>query len=196
MPLLNLLKIYGADIAQALEAGERPLAVGLYRGPHNPDTRGFELADSELSPGEQRFLQEHGRRLPDSDKAIELGQINGHVWQRLISGSAGWGSPTSYAGRMWRAGTALHRSSTVHWVVTDRRFLLMVGPRPGSDGPWSIGFEVPRSAVRSARRRFKLLFAWGQVEVTFVDDSMVAILAGMLDVRLANRLISALTGPR
>lgn len=190
--MLNYLKIYGDDIAQALEAGERPLAMGLYREPHNADARGFELLDSELSPGEQRFLAEHGRRLPDSDKAIELGQINGHVWQRLISGRAGWGSPTSYAGRLWRAGTALQRSGTVHWLVTDRRLVLVVGPRPGSDGPWSVGFAVSRSAVRSARRRFKLLFAWGQVEVTFVDDSMVAILAGMLDVSLANRLIRAL----
>jgi hypothetical protein len=57
-----------------------------------------------------------------------------------------------------------------------------------------MGFAVPRSAVRSARRHFKILFGWGQVEVTFVDGSMLAILAGLVDVGLANQMIHALTG--
>jgi hypothetical protein len=111
-----------------------------------------------------------------------------------MSGSAGSGAANSYAGLIWRAGKAME-PGTVHWVVTDQRFLLMKRPATGTQGPWTIGFAVPRSAVRSARRHFKLLFGWGQVEVTFADGSMLAILAGLLDVGIANQLIRALTGP-
>jgi hypothetical protein len=192
VPLLNHVKINGPEIAKVLEPGERLLALGIYRGPLNPDTRGLERTDDELSPFEQRYVQEHGHRLPESDKVFEAGQFNTDMFNEALSGSAGAGTAKSYAGLMWRAGQAM-QPGIVHWVVTDRRFLLMRRPSAGAKGPWSIGFAVPRSAVRSARRHFKLLFGWGQVEVTFVDGSMLAILAGMLDVGIANQLIRALT---
>jgi hypothetical protein len=185
------MKINGPEIAKVLEPGERLLALGIYRGPHNPDTRGLERTDDELSPFEQRFVQEHGHRLPESEKVFEGGQFNTEMFNLLLSGRAGLGGANSYAGLMWRAGKAME-PGMVEWVVTDRRLLLMKRPQIGATGPWSIGFAVPRSAVRSARRHFKLLFGWGQVEVSFVDGSMLAILAGMLDVGIANQLIRAL----
>ena len=194
MPLLNHVKINGPEIAKVLGPGERLLALGIYRGPHNPDTRGLERTGDELSPFEQRYVQEHGHRLPEQDKVFEAGQFNTEMFNNLMSGSAGSGAAGSYAGLLWRAGKAME-PGIVHWVVTDRRFLLMRRPPAGAKGPWSIGFAVPRAAVRSARRHFKLLFGWGQVEVTFVDGSMLAILAGMLDVGIANQLIRALTQP-
>jgi hypothetical protein len=166
VPLLNHVKIHGPDIAKVLEPGERLVALGIYRGPHHPDTRGLDPQ-------------------PGQDKLFELGQFNTQIFNRLLSGSAGSGGPDSYAGTMWRAGTAMG-PGIVHWAVTDRRFLLL-------RRPWTIGFALPLSAVRSARRRFQPLFGWGQVEVTFADGSMLAILAGLLDVGLANRLIRALT---
>jgi hypothetical protein len=192
VPLLNHVKINGPEIAKVLEPGEQLLALGIYRGPLNPDERGLERSDDELSGFEQRYVQEHGHRLPESDKVFEAGQFNTDRFNEALSGSAGTGAVDSYAGRMWRAGAAMG-PGIVHWVVTDQRFLLMRRPSAGAKGPWSIGFAIPRSAVRSARRRFKLLFGWGQVEVTFVDGSVLAILAGLLDVGLANQLIRALT---
>lgn len=192
MPLLNYVKINGPEIAKVLQPSERLLALGIYRGPHNPDTRGLARTDDELSAFEQRYAQEQGHRLPASDKVFEAGQFNTEIFNDLLSGSAGSGAANSYAGLMWRAGKAM-QPGIVHWVVTDRRFLLMRRPQAGAKGPWSIGFAVPRSAVRSARRHFKVLFGWGQAEVTFVDGSMLAILAGMVDVGLANQLIRALT---
>jgi hypothetical protein len=194
VPLLNYVKINGPEIAKVLAPGERLLALGIYRGPLNPDVRGLERTDDELSPFEQRYVQEHGHRLPQSDKVFEAGQFNTEMFNQLLSGSAGSGAANSYAGLVWRAGKAM-QPGIVHWVVTDRRLLLMRRPQAGAKGPWSIGFAVPRSAVRSARRRFRLLFGWGQVELTFVDGSMLAILAGMLDVGLANQLVRALTSP-
>lgn len=193
MPLLNHVRINGPEIAKSLEPGERLLALGLYRGPLNPDTRGLERTEGELSPFEQRYVREHGHRLPESGRVFEAGQFNTEMFNNLMSGSAGAGAANSYAGLMWRAGKAMG-PGIVHWVVTDRRFLLMQRPPAGSKGPWTMGFAVPRGAVRSARRRFKILFGWGQVEVTFVDGSMLAILAGLVDVGLANQMIRALTG--
>ena len=192
MPLLNHVKINGPEIAKVLAPGERLLALGIYRGPLNPDTRGLERTDDELSGFEQRYVREHGHRLPQSDKTFELGQFNTDNFNNLMSGSAGSGAAGSYAGLMWRAGRSME-PATVHWVVTDRRFLLMKRPEAGAQGLWSIGFAVPRSVVRSARRHAKVLFGWGQVEVTFVDGSMLAILAGMLDVGIANQMVRALT---
>jgi hypothetical protein len=194
VPLLNHLKINGPEIAKVLAADERPLALGIYRGPLHPDTRGLERADDELSPFEQAFQREHGHRLPPPDKVFEAGQLNTEIFNGLLSGSAGSGAANSYAGLLWRAGKAME-PGIVHWVVTDRRFLLMRRPEAGATGPWSIGFAVPRSVVRSARRHFRPLFGWGQVEVTFVDGSMLAVLAGMLDVGLANQLVRALAEP-
>jgi hypothetical protein len=193
VPLLNHVKINGPEIAKVLEPGERLLALGIYRGPLNPDTRGLERTDDELSRFEQGYVQEHGHRLPESDKVFEAGQFNTDMFNRLMSGSAGAGAADSYAGLLWRAGKAMG-PGIVHWVVTDRRLLLMRRPPAGSKGPWTMGFAVPRSAVRSARRHFKILFGWGQVEVTFVDGSTLAILAGLVDVGLANQMIHALTG--
>jgi hypothetical protein len=193
VPLHNHVKINGPEIAKVLEPGERLLALGIYRGPLNPDTRGLERADDELSEFEQRHLREHGERLPRSDKVFELGQFNTDMFNNLMSGTAGSGAADSYAGLMWRAGKAMG-PGIVHWAVTDRRFLLIQRPPAGTSGPWTIGFAVPRAAVRSARRHFKILFGWGQVEVTFADGSMLAILAGLIDVGLANQMIRALTG--
>lgn len=192
MPLINHLKIDGPEIAKVLEPGEQPLALGIYRGPLNPDTRGLERTGDELSPFERRYVQEHGERLPESGRVFEAGQFNTDIFNNVMSGSAGSGAAGSYAGLLWRAGKAME-PGIVHWVVTDRRFLLMKRPPAGSPGPWVIGCAVPRAAVRSARRRFKLLFGWGQVEITFVDGSMLAVLAGLVDVGLANQMIGALT---
>jgi hypothetical protein len=191
VPILNHVKINGPEIAKVLEPDERLLALGIYRGPLNPDTRGLERTDDELSKFEQKYMQEHGHRLPVSDKVFELGQFNTDKFNNLLSGTAGSGAANSYAGLMWRAGRAMG-PGIVHWAVTDRRFLLIQRPPAGEKGPWRIGFAVPRQAVRSARRHVKILFGWGQVEVTFADGSMLAILAGLLDVGLANQMIRAL----
>ncbi len=191
MPLLNHVKINGPELAKVLDPGERPLAMGIYRGPHNPDTRALDKAGGELSTFEQRYVEEHGHRLPEQDRVFEAGQFNTEMFNNLMSGSAGSGAVNSYAGLMWRAGQALG-PGIVHWVVTDRRFLLMKRPSAGAKGPWTIGFAVPREAVRGAKRHVKVLFGWGQVEVTFVDGSMLAILAGLLDTGIAKQLINAL----
>jgi hypothetical protein len=198
VPLFNSVKLFAEDVAKSLEPGERVLAMGTYHEPLNGDESRFELADGELRGVAKRFREQTGRRLSTDDRFFQGVDwrgvhINPDRLRRAYSGLAGHGSPSSIAGRMWRAGKAPGRSSP-DWAVTDRRLLLLeheVAVHP----TYEITFAVPRTVVRSAVRRGKLFFQWGRVEITFTDDSMIAFNAALLDIGAARDLVRALTGP-
>jgi hypothetical protein len=195
VPLFNQVKLFGDDVAKVLEPGERLLALGAFHEPLNGDDSKLELEDHELSPLQQRFLREHGHRLPNSDKFIQgvdwLGvHVNSDRIRRAFSGLSGVGSPPSIAGRMWRASKD---GSGVEWAVTDRRLLLLKSDT-AVNRTYTVLFSVPRSLIASAARRGKLLFQWGRVEVSFTDGSMLAWNAALLDVSAARALVAALSG--
>jgi hypothetical protein len=196
VPLFNKVKIYGDVVAKVLEPGERLLALGTFHELLNGDDSKLERADHELSPLQQRYLREHGHRIPTSDRFFQgvdwLGvHVNSDRIDRALSGLCGVGAPDSIAGRMWRASKD---ASGVEWAVTDRRLLLLASDM-ALDTTYTIVFSVPRSSIASAARRGKLLFQWGRVEVTFTDGSMLAWNAALLDVSAARTLVAALSGP-
>jgi hypothetical protein len=195
VPLFNQVKLFGDDVAKVLEPGERLLALGAFHELLNGDDSKLELEDHELSPLQQRFLWEHGRRLSTSDKffqGVDWGgiHINPDRLRRAFSGLSGVGSPDSIAGRMWRASKD---ASGVEWAVTDRRLLLLTSDT-AVNKTYTILFSVSRSLIASAARRGKLLFQWGRVEVSFTDGSMLAWNAALLDLSAARALVAALSG--
>jgi hypothetical protein len=197
VPLFNQVKLFGDDVAKVLNPGERLLALGAYHEPLNGDDSKLELEDHELSPLAQRFLREHGHRLPTSDGFFQGVDWHGvHVnpdrIRRALSGSSGAGAPRSSAGRMWRA--TKNAGGMIEWAVTDQRLLILKGDT-ALHRTYTIMFAVPRSEIRSAVRRGKLLFQWGRVEVTFTDDSMLAFNAALLDIGSARQLVAALSRP-
>jgi hypothetical protein len=200
VPLVNHVKIDGPDIAKVLEPGEQLRALGSYRRPLNGDSSALELADDELTGVEKRFLTETGERVPPTDKLF-LGvdwtgvHLNSDRINRFLFGRDGSGAVESIAGRMWRAGRA-PTGKMRHWAVTDRRLLLLLQTIGTVPSVWEVEFAVPLASVRSARRRGKLLFEWGLVEITFVDGSTLGVLAGIVDVALAGQLVRALTNKK
>ena len=198
MPLFNSVKLYGEDVARSLEPGERLLGLGTYHDPLNGDESRLHLADHELRGVAKRFRDDTGRHLPTDDRllqGVDWGgvHINPDRLRRAWSGLAGQGAPESIAGRMWRA-TKAPGKGTLDWAVTDRR-LLVLEHEAAVHPTYRIKFAVPRAEIRSACRRGKLFFQWGRVEITFVDDSMIAFNAALLDVGAARQLVRALTGP-
>jgi hypothetical protein len=194
VPLFDGVKVYGEAVSTVLAPGERLLAIGGFHTLLNGDESKLERRDHELTKVEQRFLREHGRRMPSSDRWFQgvdwTGiHVNSDRFERLLSGLVGIGAVDSYAGRLWRS--TKQSRGLLQWAVTDRRFLVL-DSTPSND--YSIPFSVDRADVRSARRRGKLLFQWGRVELRFVDGSMFSFLAAMLDVVAARNLVRALSG--
>jgi hypothetical protein len=199
MPLINYVKVYGAEVAKVLDAGERLLDMGRYREPLIGDESRLLRTPEELSPGVRRLVQKHGPLPERSDKLVEgfdplMGglQVNPRRIDRFMGGISGEGGPASLAGRLWRAPRS-HPGST-YYAVTDRRLLLLAASGPGA-ADYRIIFEAPRAAVVSAARRGKLLFQRGRVEVAFTDGSMKAWTPGLLSSARARSLVAALSRP-
>lgn len=192
MPLLNAVKIYRSDFVPLLRGEERLLWLGFYREPMLGVDSRMEPTYAEMTANEQDHFDRTGRRLPRSERFFQgFDWLNGvHVdgnWiYRVLFGVVGSGAVDSIAVRMWRVAKGDY--STNHWAVTSERLLLM----KHESQTWEIMFEVPRSSVRSVRRRFKPLFGWGIVQVTFDDGSMIVNTAGMLDLVAARQLARAL----
>jgi hypothetical protein len=198
MPLVNYVKLYGADVATVLEPGERLIDMGPYREPLIGDESRLERTVAELTPRMRQYVEKRGP-LPRSDRFIEgfdpfQGglQVNPNRIDRWMGGISGEGAPGSLAGRLWR--TAKSYGGEMAYAVTDRRLLVLAEDKPDK-GSYEILFEVPRAAVASATRRGKLLFQRGRVEVRFTDGSMKAWTPGFVSAARGRSLVSALTGP-
>jgi hypothetical protein len=202
MPLINYVRLYGAEVAHVLEVGERLLDMGPYREPLIGDESRLLRTPDELSPRLRRLVEERGP-LPDrserSDRFIEgfdplMGglQVNPRRIDRLMGGISGEGGSGSVAGKLWRAPRS-HAGST-YYAVTDRRLLLLATSKPSATD-YRIIFDTPRNSVTSAARCGKLLFQRGRVEVRFTDGSMKAWTPGMVSAARARSLVAALSGP-
>jgi hypothetical protein len=202
MPLINYVRLYGSEVAQVLDTGERLLDMGPYREPLIGDEGRLLRTPDELGPKLRRLIEERGplpERSKRSDRFIEgfdplMGglQVNPRHIDRLMGGISGEGGPRSVAGRLWRAPRS-HTGST-YYAVTDRRLLLVAASKPGATD-YRVIFETPRDSVTSAARQGKLLFQRGRVEVRFADGSMKAWTPGMVSAARARSLVAALAGP-
>jgi hypothetical protein len=196
MPLIDYVKLYGSDVARVLAQGEGLVDVGPYREPLAGDESRLERTIDELNPLARGLARRRGPQPPRPDRLVEGFdpldglQVNPHRLDRLLGGLSGAGSPESMAGRLWRAARA--STGGTYYAVTDRRLLLLADRRPGA-GDYGILFELPRSAVVSARRRGKVLLQWGRVEVSFSDGSMKAWTPGMVSTGRARSLVAALS---
>jgi hypothetical protein len=201
MPLINYLKVSGPSVRKVLEPDERLIDLGLYLDMFGDDSRLARRVD-ELPARMRRYVEENGSPPPRSDQWIEgfdirLGglQVNQNRIARFLGGLTGEGAADSIAGLWWRATT----NSTEHWDhieygVTDRRLLLLTHKSSVDEiDPYKILYSVPRSQVVSARRKAKLLFQWGRVEVRFTDGSMIAWCTGMLSSARARSLVATLS---
>jgi hypothetical protein len=205
VPLFDQVRLYGDDVAKVLAADGHLLALGDCHAPLNDDESHSGLEDHELSPLEQRFLREQGRRLPKSDNLFQgidwTGvHVNPDRIRRALSGSSGSGSPDSIAGRMWRA-IKSSRRGIAEWAVTDQRLLVLTGDT-AVHKTYTVVFSVPPFQIKSATGRGKLLFHWGRVEIIVTDDSMLAfnaalldIVAALLGIVAACQLVAALSDP-
>jgi hypothetical protein len=201
MPLINYVKLYGADVAKVLQSDEQLIDMGLYREPLIGDESRLERAVDELSPRMRRYVKERGPLPPRSDKFFQgfdlfRGgvQVNPDRINRLMGGISGEGGTDSMAGRLWLAANSRDRGGSTYYAVTERRLLLLTEAKINS-GDYQILFELPRSAVASVARKGKLLFQRGRVEVRFTDGSMKAWTPGMLSAARARSLVAALSGP-
>jgi hypothetical protein len=198
MPLINYVKMYGADVAKVLKPDERLVDMGPYREPLIGDESRLERTFDELSPRMREHVEKRGS-LPASDKFVQgfdplAGglQVNPSRIDRWLGGISGEGGVSSIAGQLWRAADKYDGDTS--YAVTDQRLLLLGEAKLGS-GDYRIIFELPRTAVASAARKGKLLFQRGRVEVRFTDRSMKAWTPGMVFAARARSLVAALTGP-
>jgi hypothetical protein len=196
MPLINYVKLYGAEVAKVLDRDERLIEMGLYREPLLGDESRLERTTDELSGGPRGPVDERDRS-GGTDKFVQgfdplAGglQVNPRRIDRALGGLSGVGGAASLAGRMWRAGR--HHDGSAYYAVTERRLLLLGTTRPGA-GDYHILVEVPRAEVASAARRGKLLFQRGRVEVRFTDGSMKAWTTATLSTGRARSLVAALS---
>jgi hypothetical protein len=183
VPLFNSVKVYGKDVAPVLETGERLLAMGMVHTHWSGDTSSLESEGGNPDrPGSSRGLVE----------GVDWTgvQYNQDRVNRLVAGSSGAGAADSWGGRMWSAIRARSEKANVEWAVTDRRLLLLDNDR-GNPPTFAVHFAVPRAVIRGARRRGKVLFQWGRVEVSFVDGSRVALVLAILDISAAKAFVRA-----
>jgi hypothetical protein len=202
MPLLDYVKIYGPDVAKLLDVHERLLAMAGYSEPLIGDESRLGRTVDELTPRMRRHIDKHGPPPPD-DKFVQgfdplMGGVlvNYNRIDRFMGGISGEGGPESVAGRFWRA--MKRPSDGLEYIaVTGRRLLVLSmatsGEATSGDQQFRIVFEVPRSAVASARRAGKLLLQRGRVEVRFTDGSMKAFTTAMLSTARARSLVAALS---
>lgn len=196
MPIFNLVKVYGEDVAKVLEPGERLLAMGYFHTNWGGDTSRMDLADHELRPWEQRVLRETGQRPSRSTKFVEdvdwMGvHVNRIYFDRWLYGSIGHGAIDSHGGRLWRVIRDSKRRD-LDWIVTDRR-LAFLHQGQEIDPDFKIVYSVPRSVISHVKRRGKLFFQWGRCELHFIDGSMCVMLVAVLDVIAARILVRALS---
>jgi hypothetical protein len=195
MPLINYLKLYGTDVAKALEQDERLIEMGLYREPLLGDESRLERTTDELTGGPRGSVDDHGApgttdRFVQGFDPLRGGlQVNPRRIDRALGGVSGVGTAGSFACRLWWA--ARHHDGSTYYAVTERRLLLLGTTRAGA-GDYQILLAVPRAQVASAARRGKLLFQRGRVEVAFTDGSMKAWTTAMLSTGRARSLVAAL----
>src|SRR4051812_37094471 len=108
MPLIDYLRLYGADVAKLLDHGEQLLDMGLYREPLIGDESKLGRTVDELSPRlRERVERRGGQPAAGSDRFVQgfdllSGgvQVNPHRIDRLFGGVSGVGAPGSIAGRL------------------------------------------------------------------------------------------------
>jgi hypothetical protein len=198
MPLIDLVKLNGPDVARLLGRNERLLDMAAYSEPLIGDESRLARTVDELGPRMRDHVDKHGSVPPPSNSPVAgvdplSGiQVNHEYIPRLMGGVAGEGAPGSMAGRMWRAVTSV-KGGALYCAVTNQR-LLVVAHDLASD-KFAIIFDVPRSAVQSAIRKGKLLLQRGRVELRFTDGSMKAFTTGMLSTARARSLVATLSQP-
>jgi hypothetical protein len=130
-------------------------AVRSKRGRINP-----RPAPARAGPRLRRLT----RIVPGLRTGAEGVQYNQDRVNWIMAGSSGAGRRVpgvTGCGRRSRLG----RSRATSRAATDQRLLLLAKER-GDQPTFGLHFAVPRSAVRAVRRRSKILFQWGRVEVT------------------------------
>jgi hypothetical protein len=198
MPLIDFVKLNGPDVARLLGRNERLLDMAAYSEPLIADESRLARTVDELGPRMRAHVDKRGWAPPPSHGPIggidplSGVQVNHEYIPRLMGGVAGAGAPDSMAGRMWRAVKKVG-GGALYCAVTDQR-LLVVAHDLASDR-FAIVFDVPRSAVRSAIRKGKLLLQRGRIELRFTDGSMKAFTTGMLSTARARSLVATLSAP-
>jgi hypothetical protein len=163
VPLIDAVKIYGEAVAEVMETGEHLLAMGALHAHRAAEDHEPHLTENVDWTG-VRYDKE--RTLP------------------AVPPPGSWGRRTLGALQS-RAVTSLD------WAVTDRRLLLLDNYRINPQR-FRLHLAIPRAAIRTARRRGRLLLPWGRVELTFVDGSMAALVLAVLDRTAVTAFLRAL----
>lgn len=185
--MIDFLRVYANEVGALIPPGEIVLDMGRYREPPG------DVSRLERTPDEP------GAGIPPADRLVTgfdpfAGgvQTDARRIDRFLAGSKGAGSPSSMAGRLWRA--ARGQGETFFYAVTNRRLLLLAARGAGPQRPFRVAWEVPRSSVVVAARHGRFLQA-GRVEVGFSDGSAKAWTTGTFSAARARTLVAALTAP-
>jgi hypothetical protein len=104
MPLIDLVKLNGPDVARLLGRNERLLDMAAYSEPLIGDESRLARTVDELGPRMRDHVDKHGSVPPPSNSpvaGVDSGiQVNHEYIPRLMGGVAGEGAPGSMAGRM------------------------------------------------------------------------------------------------
>jgi hypothetical protein len=196
VPLLNYAKIYGPDLAPLLRPYEQVLDMARFSTPLAGDEGDFERPE-ELMGRSERWIRKRYGDTPSASSDNWVGfdpiggvEVNQRRLDRLAGGESAAGSASSLAAQLLVARkTARGR----FYLVTDQRFALVGG---ADLKKLDVVFQVPRSAVASARREPKpLTLQMSRVVLNFADGSRLACLAGFfLTTSRAKSLVAALAG--
>jgi len=178
------------SVRQQLAPGEEPLAREMVA---------LAFGESRLGrPGRRRVITGWNWNPIDWLSGGPIEWDDG-VAERWLGGVALTGAHGSLADRLAQA---LGGGGTHRLAITDRRVVLFregeftLGQDPATGRranltPVTELWSAPREAVRTGRRRSRLLMA-GRFRMEFADDSTIALMCGVLSPRPANRLARAL----
>jgi hypothetical protein len=183
------LDLYGKQVTQLLEPGERLLAMA-----------DFFLAPGKIkvelppdSPDDRSGLRKAAETTAVVTAAVLTDSLNGPSLNRMLGTVSATGDAQSWAARLLAArDLTTKRSSDL--VVTDLRLLLVSKKIWGKDPDYRIDLAIPRDALGNVARRGRPL-ARGRVVIEFTDGSMVALRRGAFFTGRAGRLVQALASP-
>jgi len=182
------LKLYGQEITQLLQPGERLLAMTHFAPA--PGKMRVELPPDP--PDDRSGLQKAGV-IALGVAAIAVDGPSPPSLSRMLGGVSAAGHAGSWTSRLLGARRG-HADRTHYLAVTDLRLLLISKKSFRKDRDYSIDLVVPRNALSSASRHGRP-FALGRVVIEFSDGSMIALKLGSVFTGQANRLVRALCSP-
>lgn len=185
------LDLYGEQVSQLLEPGERLLAVASFL----------------LAPGKIRAVLPPGppddrsglRKAAETTAVVVAAVLTDSVSRPSLNRMLGTVSAAGHAGS-WAARLLAARDPTAKRLsklaVTDLRLLLVshIFSFRDKNPDYRIDLAVPRDALGNVARRGRPLNR-GRVVIEFTDGSMVAVDRGSFFTGQASRLVKALTSP-